>query len=145
MGTSGEELGPVEYMVLELPGDRSVAALAAPLRQLVDAGTIRIIDLVFVHKDQGGAVRTQELAELADGERSAFAGLEESVLDLVNDDDLAAVADDLSPGETALVLVWEDVWAAGFAAAVRGAGGEVVDLVRVPRDVVLAAVAAVDG
>jgi uncharacterized membrane protein len=136
-----EALGPVEFLVVRFPGSRFTGEITPALIELVEAGLIRIVDLVFVSRDEDGTVAAFELSELDDDEAvTAFGGLyDEDDTDLLSDEDLEIAAEGLAPGDSAAVLVWEDVWAARFAAAVRDAGGEVLALERIPREVVLAA------
>lgn len=135
-----ERLGPVEFLVVRFPGSRFTGEITPALIELVEAGLVRIIDLVFISKDEDGSIAAFELSELDDDEAAAFSGLyEDDEDDLLSDEDLEIAAAGLAPGDSAAVLVWEDVWAARFAAAVRGAGGEILALERIPREVVLAA------
>lgn len=129
-------LGPVQYMIVKFPGSKFTGEIVPALRELVDSGTIRIIDLAFVAKSPEGDVAIVELAELTDDAATAFADLQLSVMDLVSDADLESVGEVIEPGSSAAVLVWEDAWAARFTAALRNADAEVLDLVRVPRPVV---------
>ncbi|HSL56491.1 MAG TPA: DUF6325 family protein [Acidimicrobiales bacterium] len=136
------ELGPVEFLVVRFPGSRFRGEIAPALADLVDAGTVRILDLVFITKSEDGDVDVLELVELDDTEAAAFRALgyaddEDDVA--LSDEDLMLAAEGLAPGDSAAVLVWEDVWAAKFAAALRRADAEIVALERIPRDVVVAA------
>jgi hypothetical protein len=107
---------------------------------LVDAGTIRIIDLAFVVKDADGAVGTAELADLDSDVFKAFDALSPETMGLLNQDDLAAAGEELDPNSSAALLVWEDVWATKLRDAIVNAKGELLDLERVPYEVVQAAV-----
>jgi hypothetical protein len=134
------EIGPVQYMIVAFPGNRFQGKIAPALADLVESNTIRIIDLAFVGKNAEGEVVAFELSELDEEVR---AGLENivggPVEGLFNEDDLAAAAEELDPDSSAALLVWEDVWAAELAQAIRDAGGELLDLERVPHEVVQAA------
>lgn len=136
-----ETLGPVEFLVVRFPGSRFTGEITPALIELIDAGLVRIIDLVFVSKDEDGNVAAFELSELDDEDTAASFGAlyTEDEADLLSDEDLEIAAEGLAPGDSAAVLVWEDVWAARFAAAVRDSGGEILALERIPREVVLAA------
>jgi uncharacterized membrane protein len=135
------EIGPVEYMVVDFPGNKFKGEIAPALAELVKSGTVRIIDLAFVAKDGDGNVAAMELEDLESQTGQAFQALEAEIGELVNQDDLMAVGEVLEPNSSAAVLVWEDVWAAKLAQAIRDAGGVVFDLERVPHDAVKAALA----
>jgi len=133
------ELGPVEYMVVSFPGNQFRGEVAPALRDLVADGLIRIIDLAFVGKDADGSTVVLELNQLAPDVQAAFDAIDIEVNGLLNEDDLQAAADDLPPNSSAALLVWEDVWAARFAQALRNTGGILVDRQLVPHDVAQAA------
>lgn len=136
------EIGPVEYMAVAFPGNKFKGEIAPALKELVDSGTVRIIDLAFVTKDADGNVLAMEVEELDSDAGKAFAALQAEIGDLVNADDLQAVGEVLEPNSSAAVLVWEDVWAAKLAKSIRDAGGILLDLERVPHEVVQAALKA---
>ncbi len=123
-------------------GNQFNGDVAPALAELQSNGTVRIIDLAFVSKDADGGTAFIELedADVAD----AFAGLSDGQLDLLSDDDLDFYADTLEPDSSALIIVWENSWAARFAAAVRDSGGYVESMVRIPRQDVLVAIAAIN-
>jgi uncharacterized membrane protein len=133
-------IGPVEYMVVGFPENRFTGDIAPALAELVEAGTIRIIDLAFVGKDTDGTVTAFELGDLDSEVGAAFSKIVSESGGFLNDEDVDAVAEELEPNSSAALLVWEDVWAAKVAEAIRAAGGELWDLERVPNEVVQAAV-----
>jgi hypothetical protein len=133
-------MGPVEYMVVAFPGNQFKGEIVPALRELVDSGTIRILDLAFVHKDENGDVTALELEDEGSELMSALDWVFEERDGLINTGDLEHIADALDDDSSAAVLVWEDLWAKRFADAVAGAGGVLVDIQRVPREVVQAAV-----
>jgi hypothetical protein len=133
-------IGPVEYLIVAFPGNRFKGEIVPALAELVEAGTIRIIDLAFVLKDADGAVVAMELGDLDSDVFKAFDELSPEGLGLLNEEDLAAAGEELEPNSSAALLVWEDVWATKLRDAILNAGGEVLDLERVPYDVVQAAV-----
>jgi uncharacterized membrane protein len=135
------EIGPVEYMAVAFPGNKFTGEIAPALAELVKSGTVRIIDLAFVSKDAEGNVAAMELEDLDSDAGAAFKAIEAEIGDLVNADDLQAVGEELEPDSSAAVLVWEDVWAAKLAKAIRDSGGVLLDLERLPREVVEAALA----
>jgi hypothetical protein len=133
-------IGPVEYMVVAFPGNKFKGEIAPALGDLVESGTIRIIDLAFVHKDEAGDVVAVELEDEGSGVFNAFKTLAAERGGLINDDDLMDIGAALDANSSAAVLVWEDVWATRLADAIAGAGGVLVDIQRVPRDIVQAAI-----
>jgi len=133
------EIGPVEYMVVAFPGNKFTGAIAPALKELQDSGTVRVIDLAFVTKDAGGNVAALEIEDLESDAGVAFKTIEAAVGDLLNQDDLMAVGEELEPNSSAAVLVWEDAWAAKLAQAIRDSGGILLDLERLPHEVVQAA------
>jgi len=133
-------IGPVEYMIVAFPGNQFKGEIVPALKELVDGGTIRIIDLAFVVKDADGTVGTAELADLDSDVFKAFDALSPETMGLLNQDDLAAAGEELDPNSSAALLVWEDVWATKLRDAIVNAKGELLDLERVPYQVVQAAV-----
>jgi hypothetical protein len=133
-------IGPVEYMVVAFPGNKFKGEIIPALRELVESGTIRIIDLAFVHKDENGDVVAVELEDEGSEIFQAFQTVTMDRDGLVNDDDLMDIGAALDANSSAAILVWEDVWATRFADAVAGAGGVLVDIQRVPREIVQAAI-----
>ena len=134
-----DEIGPVDYAVIAFPGNQFTGEIAPALGDLVDAGTIRLIDAAFVSKDENGEVTVVELTELAPDVKEALDALHIEVQGLFSDDDLLAVGRELDPDSSAAVLVWENTWARTVAQAIRNAGGLLVAYERVPHDVVQAA------
>ena len=132
-------LGPVEYAVIAFPGNRFNGDVVPALSELVESGTIRIIDLVFAHMDADGVLTVGELEELDAELGAVFADLEGDVNDLLNEEDLNEISTLLPPNSSAAIIVWENLWAERFAAAVRGSGGQLVDSGRIPHEVVAAA------
>jgi uncharacterized membrane protein len=133
------EIGPVEFMVVAFPGNKFTGEITPALKELVDSGTIRIIDLAFVMKDADGNVAAMEIEELESNVGKAFQTIEAEIGELVNQEDLMAVGKSLQPNSSAALLVWEDTWATKFVSALANAGAVVLDLQRVPRPIVEAA------
>ena len=133
------EIGPVDYMIVSFPGNKFRGEVAPALADLVDAGTIRIIDLAFVGKSADGEVVAFELMDLDPDVRAGFerAGIE--VSGLFNEDDLMSAGEELEPNSSAALLVWENVWARDVAQKMRDAGGVLLDFERLPHEVVQAA------
>jgi len=133
------EIGPVEYMIVAFPGNKFRGEIAPALADLVESGTIRIIDLAFVGKDADGDIVAFELSDLDPDVQESIDSLGPETGGLLNEEDLMAAAEELDPNTSAALLVWEDVWAARVAQAIRNADGVVLDIERVPHDVVMAA------
>jgi hypothetical protein len=123
MATS-DTLGPIDYIVLEFPGNKFNGQVLPALTDLIARGTVRILDLAFISKDADGSVAFGELEDLDD--IGPLQGMSAFLADLVAEEDLAAAAEELKPNSTAVVIIWENTWAAPFVAAVRGSNGEVV-------------------
>ncbi|GAA4799725.1 hypothetical protein GCM10023200_40750 [Actinomycetospora chlora] len=138
----GPDTGPIDYLVVEFPPGSATGEGMPLLVDLVDRGLIRILDLVFLRKDADGAVTTVEIADL-DGDGSldlaVFHGAASGLLD---GDDLAEAGAVLAPGVTAAVLVYENVWAAPLASALRRGGAQLVAGGRIPVDLVMASLGA---
>jgi hypothetical protein len=131
-----EEIGPVDYAIVAFPGNRFRGEIAPAIGELVDDGTIRIIDIAFVGKNADGDAVAFELTEL---DPDVQEGLEKAGVEvggLFNEDDLMDVAEGLEPNSSAALLVWENVWARKVAQAMRDAGGELLAFERLPHDVV---------
>lgn len=133
------EIGPVDYMIVAFPGNKFKGEIAPALADLVEAGTIRIIDLAFVGKSADGDVIAMELTDIDPEVRAGFEKAGVEVNGLFNDDDLQAAGEELEPNSSAALLVWENVWARNVAQAMRDAGGELLDFERLPHEVVQAA------
>jgi uncharacterized membrane protein len=134
-----EEIGPVDYLVVAFPGNEFQGEIAPALGELVDAGTIRIIDIAFVLKDEKGNTVSMELTQLASDVQAALEKIGVEVSGLLNEDDLMDAADGLEPNSSAALLVWENVWARKVAQAMRDAGGELVAFERIPHEIVQSA------
>jgi Family of unknown function (DUF6325) len=131
--------GPVEYLVIAFPDGQVSDEFAAELGDLVDRKLIRILDLVFVRKDDLDQVAAFEFDEL-DG-FDEFASIDAEVGGLIGDDDIAYVGGSLAPGSAAAVLVAEDTWAASLASALDRSGGVLLEGARIPKDLVDVALA----
>ena len=134
-----DEIGPVDYAVLAFPGNRFNGAIAPALADLVESGTIRIIDAAFVSKEANGDVLAFEFLELAPDVQESLAALNVEVGGLFSDEELVAAGEELEPNTSAALLVWENVWARAVAQSIREAGGMLVAFDRIPHDVVQAA------
>lgn len=133
------DIGPVEYAIIAFPGTRFTGDVAPALAELVQSQTIRVIDVAFAAKDAAGEIVAFEVSDLHPDLQSALIAAGVSEGGLLSDEDLLEIAEGLDPDSSAMLIVWEDLWASRFAAAVRDADGTVVTIDRVPRELVLAA------
>lgn len=127
-------IGPVEYLVVGFPGNKFTGKIAPELKALVDSGTVRVLDLVFIGKEVDGSVVVFEVDEL-DGV-AEFIAMDADVGGLIGESDVAHVAASLEPNSSCALLIWEDVWATKFAEAVRDAGGIVLEGARIPHELI---------
>src|SRR5664279_2296282 len=137
-----DELGPVDYVVVEFPAGASnfTGEMATELLALVDAGTIRIIDVLILTKNDDGTVEATELADVA--ELGPLEAVEAQLADLLAADDVEHLAAAMEPGSTAGVLIWENLWAAPFASAARRSGGQLIANGRIPIQAIIASIEA---
>ena len=142
VGLEADSIGPVDVAVIMFDGSEFNGDVAPALADLHDSGTVRVVDVAFVRKEDDGTISVIEVgdADLAD----VFERVHGGQFDLLSDEDLAEIAEGFEPGSSAIVIVWENSWLARFAAAVRASKGEVVMLERIPRESVLRAIAALD-
>ena len=129
-------IGPVELFVLKYTGDRFTGVPAAKVKALSDAGIIRIIDVIFARKDEAGEVTVLQLNDLDDDEFGGFDPVISDITGLLNHEDVRTLTADWAPQTTAVVALFENVWAGEFRAAVAEAGGEVLLAERIPRSVI---------
>jgi Family of unknown function (DUF6325) len=133
------EIGPVDYLIVAFPGNEFRGEIAPALGDLVEAGTIRIIDVAFVGKDSEGDIVAFELTDLDPEVQEGFEKAGVEVNGLFSEEDLIAAGEELEPNSSAALLVWENVWARDVAQKMRDAGGVVLDFERLPHEVVQAA------
>ena len=137
-----DSLGPVDYIVVEFPAGASnfTGEMSKELIRLVDAGTIRVIDVLILTKNQDGTVDAMELSDIEElGELQA---LETQLAELLAAEDVANLAAAMDPGTTAGVLIWENLWAAPFASAARRSGGQLIANGRIPIQAIIASIEA---
>ena len=140
--TSLDQLGPVDYLVVEFPAGASnfTGEMANELIALVDSGTIRLIDVLILTKNEDGSVDASELSDIPElGELEA---VEAQLAELLAAEDVAHLAAAMDPGSTAGVLIWENLWAAPFAAAARRSGGQLIANGRIPIQAIIASIEA---
>ena len=135
-----DELGPVDYVIVEFPAGASnfTGEMAEELIALVDSGTIRLIDVLILTKNDDGTVDAMELSDIEElGELQA---LEAELAELLAEEDVVNLAAAMDPGSTAGVLIWENLWAAPFAAAARRSGGQLIATGRIPIQAIIASI-----
>ena len=131
-----EEIGPVDYALIVFPGNRFRGEIAPAIADLVEAGTIRVIDIAFVGKDADGSTVAMELTDLDPDVQDGLEKAGVEVNGLFSDGDLTGTAEGLEPNSSAALLIWENVWARKVAQAMRDAGGVLVAFERLPHDAV---------
>ncbi len=140
--TSMDEFGPVDYLVVEFPAGRATfnGEMAAELLALVEAGTIRILDIIILTQDEDGSIEAFELDDFDDLDE--MRALETGIAEILAAEDVEMLAEAMDPGTVAGVLVWENTWAVGFASAARRAGGQLVANGRIPIQAIAASIEA---
>jgi hypothetical protein len=127
-------IGPVEYLILEFPGSEFTGRVAPALADLVRNGTIRILDLVFISKNEDGDVNAVEYDEIED--LLPFGDVDGEVGGLIGLDDIQYVGQTMHANSSVALLIWEDMWAAPLADALRDANGVVMEGGRIPHDLI---------
>jgi hypothetical protein len=137
-----DQLGPVDYIVVEFPAGASnfTGEMAKELLALIDSGTIRLIDILILTKKEDGSVEATELSEV--GELGPLQAVEAELAELLAADDVDHLAAAMEPGSTAGVLIWENMWAAPFASAARRSGGQLIANGRIPIQAIIASIEA---
>jgi Family of unknown function (DUF6325) len=137
-----DQLGPVDYLVVEFPAGASnfTGEMAKELIALVDSGTIRVIDILILAKNEDGSVEAMELSDIED--LGPLQKVEAELAELLAADDVEHLAAAMEPGSTAGVLIWENLWAAPFASAARRSGGQLIANGRIPIQAIIASIEA---
>jgi hypothetical protein len=135
------EVGPVDVYIIGFPGNKFTGRIAPAIKELVDNGTIRILDLLFVMKDADGVVTTLAIEDL-DEDGAAFAELSVTEPGALNEEDADEVSDDLPANSSALLIAFENVWARNVVSALEAADAVLIDSLRIPAEVVAAALSA---
>ena len=143
VGLDPDTLGPVDVALIVFEGNTFTGDIAPALADLQSSGIVRIIDVAFVSKSPDGEVSVLEVEDAGIAQQMSGSGAEQ--FDLLSDEDLAEAAASLRPGTSELVVVWENTWASRLARAVRESQGTLTALNRIPRHVVLDAIAALDA
>ncbi|HEU6445851.1 MAG TPA: DUF6325 family protein [Gaiellaceae bacterium] len=141
-GTDLDTLGPVDYVVVEFPAGASnfTGEMAKELIALVDSGTIRVIDVLILTKDEDGTVEAMELSDIEG--LGPLQEVEAQLAELLAAEDVENLAAAMDPGSTAGVLIWENLWAAPFASAARRSGGQLIATGRIPIQAIIASIEA---
>jgi len=137
-----DELGPVDWIVVEFPEPKFHGQIAPILKDLEDRHLIRVLDLIFLAKDLDGGLEVFEAGDMEDSAIGDLRAYETELAMLLSEQDVLDLAETIEPGSAAAVLVWENLWAAPFGSAVRHAGGQLVASGRIPIQAVIAAVEA---
>lgn len=134
-----DELGPVDWIVVEFPETKLTGEIAPILKDLVDRELIRVLDLLFLTRDLDGSYEVSEAADMEDSDIGELRAFETELAMLLSEQDVIDLAETIEPGSSAAVLVWENLWAAPFGSAVRHAGGQLAASGRIPVQAVIAA------
>jgi Family of unknown function (DUF6325) len=137
-----DELGSVDWIVVEFPGSRFNGQIAPALLDLVERDLVRVLDLLVLKKDEDGSLEAFELSDLEEGEVGELRAYESELAMLLSEEDVTSLAAAIEPGSSAAVLVWENTWSVPFASAVRRSGGQLVASGRIPTQALLAAIEA---
>ena len=138
-----DQLGPVDWLVVEFPGTDFGRGQVAPyLKDLVDRDLVRVLDLVFLRKAEDGTLEMAEISDLDDSELGELRTSEAELAMVLSEQDVVDLAETIEPGRSAVVMVWENQWAAPFGSAVRHAGGQLVASGRIPAQALVAAIEA---
>lgn len=140
-----DELGPVDWIVVEFPGSTFNGSIAPEITSLVDRGLVKILDLLILKKDADGGLEIAELSDVDEGELGELRAFETELATLLSEEDVISAAEAIEPGSSAALLVWENLWAAPFGASVRHAGGQLVASGRIPVQALAAAIEADDS
>lgn len=137
-----DELGPVDYVIVEFPSGAAnfTGEMAEELLKLVEAKTIRVMDILILAKGADGAIDAMELSDI--DELGPLQTLEAELAEFLAEDDVENLAAAMEPGSVAGVLIYENLWAAPFASAARRSGGQLIANGRIPMQAIIAAVEA---
>jgi hypothetical protein len=136
-----DALGPIDYIIVEWPGKQPDGSAIPALIELIDSGIVRLLDLSFIAKGEDGTVAEIQIDELG----AEFAVFDGASSDLLDEGDIAEASNALEPGTSAAILVWENVWAAPFASALRKNGAQLVASGRIPVQAIIASLEAAEA
>jgi hypothetical protein len=145
MSETSDVHGPIDYILLEFPGDSLTGKASVALLDLVEQGIVRIYDLLVIRKEEDGSYSGLDVSDLSADSLGGFTVFAGASTGLLSDDDLSQAADALEPGTMAALIVYENTWAIPFVAAAREAGAQVVAGGRIPADVVMDALDALEA
>ena len=146
MEAHDEELGPIDIVVIGYPAGAPMTGEAVPLLlDLVDRGIIRVLDAMFVIKEEDGTFAGFQATDLSSDTVGDFTAFEGASSGLLGDEDVATAADAIEPGTAAVMIVYENRWAGPFAAAVRRNGGRLIDFQRIPMQELIASLDAAEA
>lgn len=128
--------GPVDVIIIGFPGNKFTGKIAPAIRDLVATGTIRILDLLFVMRDEEGVITTLELQDLGADLEPGLVEVDVALPGALDDEDAHELTDDLPNNSSALLIAFENTWASTFVAAIREADAVVIDQIRIPADAV---------
>jgi hypothetical protein len=139
MSINVDELGPIDWIVVEFPEPKLTGEVAPILKDLVDRDLIRVLDLMFLTKDEEGGFEVFEATDMDDSDIGELRAYETELAMLLSEQDVIDLVETIEPGSFAAVLVWENLWAAPFGSAVRRAGGQLAASGRIPVQAMIAA------
>jgi hypothetical protein len=142
MSINIDELGPVDWIVVEFPEPKFTGEVAPILKDLADRELIRVLDLIFLTRDREGEYEIFEASDMDESEIGELRAYERELAMVLSEQDVMDLVETIEPGTSAAVLVWENLWAAPFGSAVRRAGGQLAASGRIPIQAVIAAVEA---
>lgn len=145
MSEHDDVVGPIDFLILEAPGDNLTGEAGRALLDLVEQGIIRLYDLMVIRKDEDGTFSGIDLSNLTSDSLGGFAAFAGARSGLIGDDDLEEAANAMEPGSVAALIVYENAWAVPFVSAARKVGAHVVASARIPADVVNEALDALDA
>jgi hypothetical protein len=135
-------VGPVDVVIVGFPGNKFTGQIVPTLRDLIDTGTIRVVDLLFVMKDADGVVTTIEAADLDSETGAGFLEIDVAQPGALGSEDAEEISEDLAPNSSTLLIAFENVWAAKMVEALQAADAVMIDQIRIPADVVEAVLTA---
>lgn len=135
-------LGPVDWIVVEFPGSKFNGEIAPEIKAAVDAGTIRVLDLIVIKKEPDGSYDALEINDVDPSELGELRAYESDLAMILSAQDVSDLAETIEPGASAAILVWENTWAAPIATAIRHSGGQLVASGRIPIQGIMAALEA---
>ena len=140
--TDLDSLGPIDYLIVEFPAGASsfTGEMTEALLALVEAGTIRVVDVLILTKNEDGTVDAMELSEIE--QLGPLQAVEAQLAEFLAAEDVENLAAAMDPGTTAGVLIWENLWAAPFASAARRSGGQLIANGRIPIQAIIASIEA---